>query len=115
MSTSGAINTYGYTKSDPVNNRSIFKNNGVPNSYLGFLVQQKLFTFENGNIGVNFGGYKASAGLGGLLTGNPAHGGLQASAETPFGQKAAAGLGGVVDENGNNMQSSPLYSFAQVL
>lgn len=57
-------------------------------------------------------------GLGGLLTGNAAHGGLSASAGTPFGnliahefkfliieniflgQRAAAGLGGTVDEAG---------------
>lgn len=45
-------------------------------------------------IGVNFGGYHAEAGLGGLLTGNAAHGGLQASAGTPSGQMAFAGLGG---------------------
>lgn len=45
-------------------------------------------------IGVNFGGYHAEAGLGGLLTGNAAHGGLIASAGTPSGQSAVAGLGG---------------------
>lgn len=39
-------------------------------------------------------------GLGGLLTGNAAHGGLSASAGTPFGQKAGAGIGGTV--NGPN-------------
>ena len=43
---------------------------------------------------MNFGGYHAEAGLGGLLTGNAAHGGLTASAGTPFGQTAHAGLGG---------------------
>ncbi|CAH0560931.1 unnamed protein product [Brassicogethes aeneus] len=59
-----------------------------------------LFTFNNGRVGVNFLGYKASAGLGGLLTGNAADGGLHASAETPHGQRAGAGLGGVVDGNG---------------
>lgn len=32
--------------------------------------------------------------MGGLLTGNAAHGGLSASAGTPFGQTAQAGLGG---------------------
>lgn len=60
-----------------------------------------------------------SSGLGGLLTGNAAHGGLSASAGTPFGnlikqkklnlskkiiffsgQRAGAGLGGTVDEQG---------------
>lgn len=48
---------------------------------------------------MNFGGYHAEAGLGGLLTGNAAHGGLQASAGTPYGQSASAGLGG--GANGN--------------
>lgn len=60
-------------------------------SYFQFL------TFENGKIGVNFGGYHAEAGLGGLLTGNAAHGGLSASAGTPYGQVAGAGLGGSLD------------------
>ncbi|GJQ75260.1 hypothetical protein Trydic_g9858 [Trypoxylus dichotomus] len=52
-------------------------------------------TFDGGNIGVNFAGYHASAGLGGLL-GSGAAGGLHAEAGTPFGQSAGAGLGGVV-------------------
>lgn len=60
----------------------------------GFL---QLLTFRDGKFGVNFGGYHAEAGLGGLLTGNAAHGGLSASAGTPFGQRAGAGLGGSVD------------------
>ncbi len=46
---------------------------------------------------MNFGGYHAEAGLGGLLTGNAAHGGLSASAGTPYGQVAGAGLGGSLD------------------
>ncbi|XP_023024679.2 uncharacterized protein isoform X4 [Leptinotarsa decemlineata] len=50
----------------------------------------KVLSFENGNVGVNFLGFKASAGLGG---------GLHAEAETPFGQAAGAGLGGYVDEH----------------
>ncbi|GAB0094779.1 hypothetical protein DMENIID0001_101050 [Sergentomyia squamirostris] len=52
---------------------------------------------KDGKVGVNFGGYHAEAGLGGLLTGNAAHGGLSASAGTPYGQNAGAGLGGTVD------------------
>lgn len=59
-----------------------------------------MFTFENGNVGVNFLGFRASAGLGGLLTGNAAHGGLHAEAGTPFGQAARAGLGGNVGGRG---------------
>lgn len=59
-----------------------------------------LFTFENGKIGVNFLGFKASAGLGGLLSGNRGLGGLHAEAETPFGQAAKAGLGGNIDGKG---------------
>lgn len=54
----------------------------------------QLLSFKDGKIGVNFGGYHAEAGLGGLLTGNAAHGGLSASAGTPFGQQAGAGIGG---------------------
>lgn len=38
---------------------------------------------------MNFAGYHAEAGLGGLLTGNAAHGGLSASAGTPFGNYTA--------------------------
>lgn len=53
---------------------------------------------------MNFGGYHAEAGLGGLLTGNAAHGGLSASAGTPYGQQAGAGLGGSVG-NGNGFAS----------
>nr|XP_008192327.1 PREDICTED: merozoite surface antigen 2 isoform X3 [Tribolium castaneum] len=59
-----------------------------------------LLSFDNGNVGVNFLGYHASAGLGGLLTGNAADGGLHAEAGTPFGQQAGAGLGGTVDASG---------------
>ncbi|XP_050306881.1 uncharacterized protein LOC126743710 [Anthonomus grandis grandis] len=59
-----------------------------------------VLTFKDGYIGVNFLGFKASAGLGGLLTRDMSQGGLHAEAETPFGQKAGAGLGGKVDGNG---------------
>ncbi|XP_025830860.1 uncharacterized protein LOC108744856 isoform X1 [Agrilus planipennis] len=57
-----------------------------------------LISFDKGGIGVNFLGYHASAGLGGLLTGNAADGGLFAQAGTPHGQRAGAGLGGTVSE-----------------
>lgn len=51
---------------------------------------------------MRFGGYHASAGLGGLLNGDSARGGLHAEAGTPFGQAAGAGLGGALDgANGN--------------
>ncbi|XP_070508144.1 uncharacterized protein [Chironomus tepperi] len=60
----------------------------------------QFITFKDGKLGVNFFGFAAEAGLGGLLTGDAAHGGLSASARTPFGQKAAAGLGGTVDDQG---------------
>ncbi|XP_076274580.1 uncharacterized protein LOC143205270 isoform X2 [Rhynchophorus ferrugineus] len=62
-----------------------------------------LLTFKDGNIGVNFLGFKASAGLGGLLNGDSTQGGLHAEAETPFGQKAGAGLGGRVGANGRSI------------
>ncbi|KAH8290491.1 hypothetical protein KR054_003563, partial [Drosophila jambulina] len=57
----------------------------------------QLITLRDGKVGVNFAGYHADAGLGGLLTGNSAHGGLSASAGTPWGARAAAGLGGNLD------------------
>lgn len=43
---------------------------------------------------MNFAGYHAEAGLGGLLGGSDAKGGLFASAGTPWGPSASAGLGG---------------------
>nr|BAM19098.1 unknown secreted protein [Papilio polytes] len=58
-----------------------------------------LISFDNGKLGVNFAGYHAAVGLGGLL-GNGATGGLFAEAGTPHGQSARAGLGGAVDANG---------------
>ncbi|KAJ2950989.1 hypothetical protein O0L34_g5365 [Tuta absoluta] len=61
----------------------------------------QLISFKDGKIGVNFAGYHASAGLGGLL-GDGASGGLFAEAGTPFGQSARAGLGGAVDGNGGS-------------
>ncbi|CAH1184716.1 unnamed protein product [Phyllotreta striolata] len=57
-----------------------------------------LIYFDKGRIGVNFLGFRAAAGLGGLLTGNAADGGLYAEAGTPFGQFAHAGVGGQTDE-----------------
>ncbi|XP_061714296.1 uncharacterized protein LOC133522848 [Cydia pomonella] len=53
----------------------------------------QFITFKEGKVGVNFGGYHAAAGLGGVL-GNGGAGGLFAEAGTPHGQAAAAGLGG---------------------
>ncbi|XP_068143938.1 uncharacterized protein [Drosophila tropicalis] len=61
------------------------------------LAPAQLITLRDGKVGVNFAGYHADAGLGGLLTGNSAHGGLSASAGTPWGARAAAGLGGDLD------------------
>ncbi|XP_026319051.1 probable RNA methyltransferase bin3 [Hyposmocoma kahamanoa] len=59
----------------------------------------QFITFKDGAIGVNFAGYHASAGLGGILGGGTG-GGLFASAGTPYGQSAGAGLGGAVDKSG---------------
>lgn len=70
----------------------------------------QFLTFKDGKFGVNFGGYHAEAGLGGLLTGNAAHGGLSASAGTPHGQQAGAGLGGILD--GNARTAGGLYAGA---
>ena len=69
----------------------------------------QLISFKDGKIGVNFAGYHAAAGLGGLL-GNGASGGLFAEAGTPHGQSARAGLGGAVDGNGGS--SGGLYAGA---
>lgn len=50
---------------------------------------------EKGDVGASWGGYSASAGLGGIVSDNGvAKGGLHASAGTPDGHVAAAGLGG---------------------
>lgn len=46
-------------------------------------------TFQDGRLGVNFGGYNAGVGFG--------PGGLSASAGTPNGQRAEAGLGGTIN------------------
>lgn len=43
---------------------------------------------------MNFAGYHAEAGLGGLLGGDSSKGGLYAGAGTPFGPHASADLGG---------------------
>ncbi|XP_017073245.1 uncharacterized protein LOC108109267 isoform X2 [Drosophila eugracilis] len=73
------------------------------------LVPAQLITLRDGTVGVNFAGYHANAGLGGLLTGNSAHGGLSASAGTPWGARAAAGLGG----NLNGQAAGVGYAAAQ--
>lgn len=52
---------------------------------------------------MNFLGFKASAGLGGLLSGKSGFGGLHAEAGTPFGQAARAGIGGNLDGEGKKI------------
>ncbi|XP_059057401.1 period circadian protein isoform X2 [Achroia grisella] len=74
---------------------------------LGVLVSQvytapQLITFNDGKLGVNFGGYHAAVGIGGLGTKGGAGGGLFAEAGTPYGQSAKAGLGGAVDSKGGS-------------
>ncbi|XP_076394050.1 uncharacterized protein LOC100883691 [Megachile rotundata] len=64
--------------------------NGQDSSGLPFI------QFTNGGIRFNFGGYHAAAGLGGLLGGAKAGGGLHASVGTPWGAHAGAGLGGAL-------------------
>jgi len=54
---------------------------------------------SGGGASASFGGYHASAGLGGSLQGGPA-GGLFAQAGTPDGTSAAAGLAGSVGSGG---------------
>ncbi|XP_011315379.1 uncharacterized protein [Fopius arisanus] len=52
--------------------------------------------FKNGGVRVNFAGYHAEAGLGGLLGGSGTRGGLYAGVGTPFGPHASAELGGAL-------------------
>lgn len=63
-------------------------------------LQLPFLQFTNGGIRVNFAGYHAEAGLGGLLRGSGTGGGLHASAGTPWGAHAGAGLGGQLDGEG---------------
>ncbi|KAH8390888.1 hypothetical protein KR215_001424, partial [Drosophila sulfurigaster] len=79
----------------------------LANSHTSLSLQ--LITLKDGKVGVNFAGYHADAGLGGLLTGNSAHGGLSASAGTPWGSRAAAGLGGGL----NGRTAGGAYAAAQ--
>ncbi|XP_022124893.2 uncharacterized protein LOC110999912 isoform X2 [Pieris rapae] len=60
----------------------------------------QFITFQDGKLGVNFAGYHAGVGVGGLLA-NGTLGGLYAEAGTPTGQSASAGLGGVVNKYGH--------------
>ncbi|XP_052755283.1 uncharacterized protein LOC113517705 isoform X2 [Galleria mellonella] len=62
----------------------------------------QLITFNDGKLGVNFGGYHAAVGIGGLGGKGGATGGLFAEAGTPYGQSAKAGLGGAVDSKGGS-------------
>ncbi|XP_045532317.1 uncharacterized protein LOC123719986 isoform X1 [Pieris brassicae] len=66
---------------------------------LAFAAPQ-FITFQDGKLGVNFAGYHAGVGVGGLLA-NGTLGGLYAEAGTPTGQSASAGLGGVVNKYGH--------------
>jgi len=62
---------------------------------------------------VNFAGYHAEAGLGGLLRGAGTGGGLHASAGTPWGAHAGAGLGGQLNgEDGSLGQYRKQTNFA---
>ncbi|CAK1555362.1 unnamed protein product [Leptosia nina] len=69
----------------------------------------QFITFQDGKLGVNFAGYHAGVGIGGLLA-NGTLGGLYAEAGTPTGQSATAGLGGVVNKYGH--ASGGLYAGA---
>ncbi|XP_011268130.1 uncharacterized protein LOC105258533 isoform X1 [Camponotus floridanus] len=71
--------------------------NGMPQNQITATTESPeslpFLQFTNGGIRVNFGGYHAQAGLGGVL-GEGTGGGLHASAGTPWGAFAGAGLGG---------------------
>lgn len=62
---------------------------------------------------MNFGGYHAEAGLGGILTGSKTGGGLHAGAGTPDGAHASAGLGGLL--GGNNANAGIIRKFIKYL
>ncbi|XP_063826656.1 uncharacterized protein LOC135076121 [Ostrinia nubilalis] len=59
-------------------------------------------TFNDGKLGVNFGGYHAAVGIGGILgqNGSSSGSGLFAEAGTPYGQAAHAGFGGSMNSDG---------------
>jgi hypothetical protein len=63
------------------------------------LLQIPKVLLSGDSVSASFGGYHASAGLGGTLDGGPA-GGLFAEAGTPDGTGASAGLGGSVGSGG---------------
>jgi hypothetical protein len=63
------------------------------------LLQIPKVLLSGDSVSTSFGGYHASAGLGGTLDGGPA-GGLFADAGTPDGTGASAGLGGSVGSGG---------------
>jgi len=65
--------------------------------YLIFQIPKVQLSGEG--VSASFGGYHASAGLGGTLDGGPA-GGLFAEAGTPDGTGASAGLGGALGSGG---------------
>nr|CAD7441910.1 unnamed protein product [Timema bartmani] len=67
-------------------------------------------SFGAGGVSASFGGYRASAGLGGLAGGGGAAGGLHAEAGTPGGPSARAGLGGAAGSGAGG----GLYSQAEV-
>ena len=69
------------------------------------LLQIPKVDLENGEVSASFGGYQASAGLGGSLSGGPA-GGLHAEANAPGGAGAAAGLEGTVGNTASSSASS---------
>ncbi|XP_017883993.1 uncharacterized protein LOC108627320 [Ceratina calcarata] len=80
--------------------------NGMPqnadNSGQASSANLPLIQFTNGGIRLNFAGYHAAAGLGGLLGGSQTGGGLHASAGTPWGAHAGAGLGGLLGGDNAN-------------
>jgi hypothetical protein len=65
----------------------------------GLIFQVPGLQLSGGGVSASFGGYHASAGLGGSLDGGPA-GGLFAQAGTPDGTSASAGLAGSVGSGG---------------
>ncbi|KAK6624914.1 hypothetical protein RUM44_011778 [Polyplax serrata] len=74
------------------------------------MLPQGVFIGKDGTVGASFGGYSASAGLGGIVGNGGTKGNLHAEAGTPHGHYAAAGLGGSLSENSGS--NGHLYSNA---
>ncbi|XP_034936843.1 uncharacterized protein [Chelonus insularis] len=88
-----AFITVSKVESYPAMSDSTSKKEEKPDSLFGL----PFLEFKNGGVRVNFAGYHAEAGLGGLLGAPGTSGGLYAGAGTPSGAHASADLGGFLN------------------